>query len=60
METITLTQDEIALLRDAVKTAMRAIWKMKEEAYDLGADNVGKMLYDKYTAYDDILTRIGE
>lgn len=59
-ETINLTQDEIALIRDAIKTAMRAVWKLKEEAYDYGADNVGSMLFAKYQSYDDLLCRFGE
>lgn len=56
-ETINLTQDEMELVLDAIKTAMRAIWKLKEEAYEYGADNVGKVLYAKYQAYDDLLAR---
>lgn len=58
MKTIQLNDDEQTILCEALGTAMAAVWKLKEEAWDYGANNVGKMLYDRYVAFSDLQEKI--
>ena len=37
---IEITQEESGLVLEALQIAMRSIWKMKEGAYEYGANNV--------------------
>lgn len=58
MKTIQLNDDEQRILCEALSTAMAVVWKLKEEAYDEGAYNVGKMLYDRHVTFSDLQKKI--